>query len=685
MNGKRKAVMAMAIGAVSTSLVVAGTPIPYTHVAPTMKQTQSRTSGGQQNGREPSQQTPPVRVLTRQVPEQKESANRQELPKGRTGQAQVPANQTTGGEKQPRSGQEPEKAPRSPVPAPYLGPSKTLSKNTSSKEAKKAIARFSTGFLPLNKANLGGLPLDAAQKQLLEEGRRRPYYLFRLDAGGGLERQGRVHTLLLLQRATPRTPVTKRKWGAAYEQNGTRWLPLMAGGKQVGALTVGMEPAVSLDTDGDGVVEFHVSVGLNGGSQWMVLDTPSGWRLFDEIREGRGACGVMGLQGKGRKAPAGMGDGFLDATPHIKLCQGAGGGGRGIGSGRGRGFGVSEKCKRLLASGSCPARNTVGGWNADPFDWNSFLRDQIRDKGIEKVLKLVLGGAASRAFSLVSLTKDIGDFLNWWAEDDYQRHYVNEADLVLHKWEQYVRDSWGSLEAAERAGVRPNRHIVRAACRAGSQSMLCGGPDALGERSELPKEKQRSAAYWEHDDPDIDGTRRGEGEGEQPLRGEELAGGMGVKDIQCRACQREAAWKQAMDQLSDDARSRCSDPRSQPNPAAQQARSEREPGDSAPAPNPEGSWWGGVRGPTGEVECAAHGRGREETRPPTLEELQRSALGCANPTARPVPEGGAQGQTRCRLNPGANANVPTIGIAYATVFGFGPCAEEICQGNPSSQ
>ncbi len=36
----------------------------------------------------------------------------------------------------------------------------------------------------------------------------------------------------------------------------------------------------------------------------------------------------------------------------------------------------------------------------------------------------------------------------------------------------------------------------------------------------------------------------------------------------------------------------------------------------------------------------------------------------------------------CRWRRGIQANVPTIGIAFGAVLGFGPCPEETCQPPP---
>ncbi len=539
-------------------------------------------------------------------------------------------------------------------------------------------------------SSLVDLPISRDQAERLAAGERRPYQLLRIGTDGRPERLGRVYALFLVRKPMPGDRRKEREGVTLYRSGDEEWLPLVVDGRVVGSLVARPRVAVNYDYDADGVVDVRIAQ-TDGLATWLVLDTPDAWRFLEELLEGRNACTALrgSLQGRRDEARRTGFGGFVEQNRGFDLCSSGGDGAPGVGGGRNDPFEVSPRCKRVLASNSCPARSAPGGWNRDtPETVPEYLVEELKEEpveqGAERAARWLFGRVAGAVAGAVMVTKDIGDFLVWWAHGDYRDHYVNEADKELHEFERYVRRGWGSVERAERDNVRPRRRILRAACAAGSQSVYCGGRDALGERSELPEDKKRSYEYWEQvtDEPGIDGSRPGQNPVGQPIPDRESPGRTPAQ-VQCDACLAEAAYKRLMQEALDDARSRCADPSSQPNPAAQGASVRGRTGGEGVTPsNPVVSWLGGA-GRAGEhVECAAHGNRDDETRTPSIEDLTRAVTGCNDPTARPGGGEGGKISPRCRFRPGANANLPTIGIAFGTVIGLGACPNEVCQESP---
>gem|GEM_PF-5176461 len=527
-------------------------------------------------------------------------------------------------------------------------------------------------------SSLADLPLSRDQLLRLGKGERRPYQLLEIDGSGGMRRRGRVYALLLVRKPLPTDRKVRREDRWLYKSGDEEWLPLIVDGRLVGTLVTRPAVAVNYDPDGDGVVEARV-IEKGNSITWWIEDTPSAWRFLEDLWEGRSACGALrGAFGRneGAKAESGVG-GFFMKVEGFDPCSGKSGGGRengGIGSGRRHPLQVSPRCRRVLEEKACRSRSIPGGWAED---------------GMSDLLAWLVGEGAARLLGAAKTAKDIGDFLVGEAMNYYRDHYVNEADQALHDFEKYLRSQGHrTVESARRSGLRPSESLVRAACAAGSQSAFCNGPDPLGERSKLPDSKKRSPEYWKRVKGDlvIDGSRKGQGPGENPLRGPDvLGGGRSVAQLQCDACLAQALYAGQADRLLEEARSRCENPASQPSPAAEAGgMTEETPGGENAPSNPATSWFGGAGKAGKEVECAAHGA-HERTEPPTIEELTAMASGCGSPTARPMPgtDGAGNGGAGCKFRQGVNANEPTIGIAFGTVFGLGPCAEEVCQPDPS--
>jgi len=541
------------------------------------------------------------------------------------------------------------------------------------------------------------LPLAPVQLARLAEGERYPYQVFLLTHDGGLRVLGRLHALLQVRYPRGGEKTKKIRDGKAVFISGDEhWAPLIVDGRMVGTLVTWPVMAMNFDPDGDGVVDLRV-VQESGVEHWMVLDTPGAWDFFKEMLEAGSACDAVSAMSRRRKGGLRAPGGFVDSGPGIELCSspsGASGVGR-TGTKRNRWSELSDGCKRLLGSGRCPVNRRVGGWAADPSgdELGDYVWDELKEEPLEQmaehVVQRLFGRVVGGLFGVAGAVKDIGDFLRFYAHTDYRDHYVNEADKVLHNFEGWVRDHYDSVEAAERDGIRPDPRILESACGAGSTSTYCGGSSALGERDELPEEKKRSLEYWRSvaNDGHIDGSKKGEGPGEQPGRAPEgPAGSRSPLQVRCDACRAEAAYKRRLRDVMDQARSRCSDARSQPQPSALRGQAEGQAGGGVPAPDPQGAWWGGVAGPSGEIACRVSEKGSgSRTRPPTLEDFVKAATGCSDPTARPLPEGENAGRSpRCRFRKGVNAQVPTIGISFGAVIGFGPCPEKTCQGRPES-